>query len=252
MDCSGTMNTRRWIDAAQLALYHPDWWRAYLRGGRAELLRAVVRSDIVALRAKNLPSSFDELAHRRSVGSLGKLGSPQEYLYFVVRLLKPRALVETGVFRGVSTAFILAALADNGSGHLHSIDLPNASYVTDGNRNLVYRDATGRWSESETGLAIPRELRTHWTLHLGDSKSILPPLLESLGTIDFFFHDSEHTYETMTWEYLQALRHLRPGGLLASDDVFWNSAFQDFTAAHPHAWHETILGRLGLMLLSPA
>jgi hypothetical protein len=44
---------------------------------------------------------------------------------FPVRSLKPRVIVETGVASGLSSAHILRALAANGTGTLHSIDLPN-------------------------------------------------------------------------------------------------------------------------------
>ena len=43
--------------------------------------------------------------------------------------------------------------------------------------------------------AIPPELKQRWTLILGRSQEELPPLLERLGTIDSFMHDSEHSFE---------------------------------------------------------
>src|SRR5947207_14206936 len=46
-------------------------------------------------------------------------------LYAVVRAFKPGVVVETGVSSGMSSAHILRALAENGKGTLHSIDLPN-------------------------------------------------------------------------------------------------------------------------------
>ena len=48
-------------------------------------------------------------------------------LYGLVRGLGPRVAVETGVCNGVSTAFLLLALERNGSGELHSIDLPEVA-----------------------------------------------------------------------------------------------------------------------------
>jgi hypothetical protein len=38
-------------------------------------------------------------------------------------------------------------------------------------------------------------------LHIEDSKELLEPLLQKLGGIDFFIHDSMHTYEHMMWEF---------------------------------------------------
>ena len=44
--------------------------------------------------------------------------------YLLVRLIKPKCIVETGVSAGVSSAYILQALQDNEKGMLYSIDLP--------------------------------------------------------------------------------------------------------------------------------
>jgi predicted O-methyltransferase YrrM len=65
-------------------------------------------------------------------------------------------------------------------------------------------------------------------LIMGESRDLLPDLLKGLGEIDFFFHDSDHSYENMIWEFEQAWPHLRKGGLLAADDINYNSAFKEF------------------------
>src|SRR5207245_10552503 len=79
-----------------------------------------------------------------------------------------------------------------------------------------------------SGFAVPQRLRGRWDLRLGDAKVELPKLLEELGRVDFFHHDSMHTYEHMTFEYETVWPYLRAGGVLASDDVDWNDAFADF------------------------
>lgn len=159
-------------------------------------------------------------------------------LYALVRELRPSVLVETGVCNGVSTAVILAALERNGAGMLYSIDLPEFT-------DTVYpEDAFWKGKKGaavpkhrQPGWVIPDRLRERWRLILGRSQDRLPPLLESLTAIDFFLHDSEHSYECMSFEYEAAWRHLTPGGVLASDDVGWNGAFTDFScqrAREPH------------------
>jgi hypothetical protein len=45
-------------------------------------------------------------------------------IWCLVRHLRPRKIVETGVAHGVTSRFILEALKRNGDGHLWSIDLP--------------------------------------------------------------------------------------------------------------------------------
>lgn len=152
-------------------------------------------------------------------------------LYGLVRTYKPKVLVETGVCNGVSTAVILAALEENGVGKLYSIDLPeftDTEYAEgdfwEGKKGAVIP------KEKPPGWIIPEDLRHRWELQLGRSDEILPPLLDSLGSIDFFLHDSEHSYECMSSEYRAAWKYLAEGGILASDDISWNTAFQDFAA----------------------
>jgi predicted O-methyltransferase YrrM len=151
------------------------------------------------------------------------------HLYAILRRLEPRLAVETGVANGFSTAFSLLALEANGQGELHSIDLP---------REVGREYAAGEFYEgqgragippgSEPGWLIPERLRERWTLHLGRSQDELPPLLERLGTIDSFMHDSEHSFDCMWFEYQQAWPALRPGGVLVSDDVNSTEAFPRF------------------------
>jgi predicted O-methyltransferase YrrM len=158
------------------------------------------------------------------------------YLYSIVRRLEPDVAVETGVCNGVSTAFLLLALARNGKGTLHSIDYPEYAGQDYGPDEF--------WAEKggavipagkEPGWMIPAELREHWELILGKSQDELPPLLERVGEIDLFMHDSEHTYECMTFEFEAAYPALRDGGVLVADDITVNSAMDEFASARDRA-----------------
>lgn len=131
--------------------------------------------------------------------------------YATTRALKPRLVLETGVCYGVTSAYILKALDTNQVGNLHSVDLP----------------PLGKDGDKHVGRLIPPELRGRWTLHRGVSGRVLSPLLARLGSIDLFIHDSLHTYRNMQREFEAAWPHLRPGGVLISDDVEGNAAFQE-------------------------
>ncbi len=135
-------------------------------------------------------------------------------LYSIVRLLSPDIAVETGVDAGLSSAFILSALSRNGKGKLYSIDLPVRGFVEDG---LRYSTPEGR----ELGWLIPDHLRTRWSLILGRTQDILVSLLQKLGSIALFLHDSSHLYSNMRFEYENAWLRLKPGGALLSHDVSW-------------------------------
>jgi len=150
-------------------------------------------------------------------------------LYYLARVLRPRVVVETGVFDGFSTAFLLKALRDNQRGRLCSIDLPARSAIAGSTDKMAF-DALP--PGCDPGWVIPDDLRSRWSVRFGSSAEILPGWLEELGPIDMFFHDSLHTRDNMAREFATAWRALSPGGLLVSDDVFWSRAFWTFTAVH--------------------
>jgi hypothetical protein len=145
--------------------------------------------------------------------------------------VRPLVAVETGVANGFSTAFTLLALRENGAGHLHSIDLPR-EVGRDYEAGTFYEGEgrAGIPAGSAPGWLIPPELKEQWTLLLGRSQDELPPLLERLGTIDSFMHDSEHSFDCMWFEFNAAWPRLRARGVLLSDDVNSTEAFPRFAA----------------------
>ncbi|MFH0749008.1 MAG: class I SAM-dependent methyltransferase [Candidatus Bathyarchaeota archaeon] len=151
-------------------------------------------------------------------------------LYALCRFLKPRMVVETGVGMGASSYFILQALYDNGCGELYSVDSPESIYSSDA--GIEINESAYTAQGNDPGYLVPDFLRKHWTLILGKSEEKLPSLCEQLGTIDLFFHDSEHTYENMLGEYETVWRYIRHKGFLASHDIDWNNAFHDFSEKH--------------------
>ena len=140
--------------------------------------------------------------------------------YLLCRLVQPSVVVETGVAYGVSSAFILMALEENGRGTLHSVDLPP-----------LRRRAERFW-----GLAVPERLRGRWHLHRGASARVLPRLLGETGTVDLFVHDSLHTLANMRREFECVWPHLRTGGALLADDVERNRAFGELRQRDPALW----------------
>lgn len=139
--------------------------------------------------------------------------SMADFSYLICRFLKPSVVLETGVAYGVTSAFVLQALAVNGKGELWSVDLP----------------PLGLEADRYVGALIPTELRNHWHLRRGPSKRLLPKLLPTLGPLDLFIHDSLHTYRNMRWEFEMIWPLLRPGGVLIADDVPNNRAFHEFS-----------------------
>lgn len=121
----------------------------------------------------------------------------------ICAIKRPEYVVETGVATGVSSAVILKVLSENGSGCLYSVELP----------------PIGRKDISYIGSSIPQCYKSRWKLKLGPSVIVLPQILKQIGRFDIFIHDSDHSYWNQKAEYELALRFLKPGGILISDDV---------------------------------
>jgi Methyltransferase domain len=132
--------------------------------------------------------------------------------------LPAATVVETGVARGITSRAILEALDRRGDGRLCSIDLPALDTAVHG----------------EIAAAVPSGLRGRWRYVDGTSRRRLPPLLQELGEIDLFVHDSSHTTRNVRFELERAWSAMRRGALVA-DDIERNEGFARFTHAHPQA-----------------
>jgi hypothetical protein len=145
-------------------------------------------------------------------------------LYTLVRLARPSFIVETGVSSGVSSVHFLLGLSDNGTGELHSIDLP----VRQKGPKLARGESkVGLPPGRSTGWAVPPGLRAGWDLRLGPSQELLPELVGELPRVDLFLHDDLHTPTHLRFE-LELLRpKLRPGAIVLADNTNWTGAAFD-------------------------
>jgi len=162
-----------------------------------------------------------------------------KWIWCCVRVLKPEVMIETGVAHGSSTWIILNAMHLNKKGKLYSIDLPN----NDTNSAYNFRN-----TQPATGWMVPDSLKPLWELHLGYAQEILPALLKKLGKIDIFFHDSDHSYEHMKFEFETATPFIRSGGLLISDDVHKNKAYSEFISTSK--WKALMFNKGGCAIAS--
>lgn len=193
----------------------------------ASVIERLTGENIVLALHNFLPEQFRK--HLEETGRIDDLGY-RLLLYMLVRQHRPDIVVETGVSRGLSSAYILCAMQENGKGKLYSIDLPPqvAATTRQEDQPIAYILSDGQTHQNyEVGYLVPEYLKDRWNLILEDAREALPRVMEETGTIDFFYHDSLHTYDHMKFEFETAWPHLREGGLLLSDDVLWSNAFHE-------------------------
>ena len=210
----------------KVILHLSNLWPVLFFKGKHEFYRAMVAHILEKL--SSIPDDEIQFCLNETLKT-NKLALPKQLayletgflypmvLYYVIRILKPKVLVETGVHNGRSTSFILQALSDNKKGKLYSIDIGH---------DIVYDSESGVQdvifpSNLEPGWLIPSNLKTKWEFIQGDSNKLLPELLNKLKTIDFFSHDGEHTDSAMLFEYEESYKYLTNNGILMSDDVLF-------------------------------
>jgi predicted O-methyltransferase YrrM len=153
-----------------------------------------------------------QIALRERTGGLSNGGmriSPEQGALFamLIELMGARRTLEIGVFTGSSSLAVALALPADGL--------------------VTALDVSDEWT------AIARE---HWAMADVAKKIelILGPALESLeallaegraGTYDFAFIDADKTNQGLYYE--RALELLRPGGLVAIDNVLWGGDVAD-------------------------
>ncbi len=139
------------------------------------------------------------LGETQSVSRSSQGVHPEEaaVLYGLTRLVKPGLVLETGTFEGYSTAEIARAIGNNGFGRLETVDI-----------------------SCETGLMVPEELHNVVTFRRGMSSADLSQIFASQSeTIDYFFHDSEHTYENALGELITFAPFFSAGALIVCHDA---------------------------------
>jgi len=178
--------------------------------------------DAVARFAAEIRASdfMAEMIRRRDAfGSEGVMGAIDcATLYGLTRWVRPTVIVESCGFIGMSSAFILKALADEklATARLYSIELSQ---------------------ECDQGALIPDELRSASAGFVPMRGKVEDFLKRGQfpSSIDMFLHDSSHSYRHMLWEFRQFWPRLRDGGLLVSHDVQMNAAFPEFvTKTYAH------------------
>jgi predicted O-methyltransferase YrrM len=190
-------------------------WASALAADHAPFCRGI--DPLLWEEATKYATDFRKEAKERLAG-MPALGGGGNYhlLYFLVRLLRPEVVLETGVAAGYSTHAILTALEKNGRGHLYSSEFPYFRYPD---------------PERYVGILVPEELKRRWTLALdGDSVSV-PRFIERLSSgIDLFHYDSDKSYAGRRETFARVLPRLARSAVVLVDDIQDNFHFRDLIA----------------------
>lgn len=118
--------------------------------------------------------------------------------------------LELGFASGVGSAYIAAALDNNGAGHLTSVDTKNA----------LKRQPLA----SETLARLKLDHRVDLVFHEVSYTWFLMDALESKKTFDFCFLDGAHTWDVDGLAFFLVEKLLEPGGMIIFDDLDWTYA----------------------------
>lgn len=133
-----------------------------------------------------------------------------EFLYALMRVLKPINVLETGTHWGISASYIGKALLGNSFGHLDTIE-----YLPE-----IHKIASARIMRLGLGGSV--------TCHLGDVAKFEPKV-----KYDFMFLDTEP--QTRFAEFVRFYEHLNEGGYIFIHDLH-RHMHQIPNAEHGFAW----------------
>jgi len=132
-------------------------------------------------------------------------------VYYLVRALRPRTVLEIGTHIGASTAHIACALRGTPGADVISVDIADVNDV-----------ASRPWQRFGATMS-PRELVTRLgmgdAVHFVTDRSIVY-LARARARFDFIFLDGDHSASTVYQELPDALRLLNPGGVILMHDYF--------------------------------
>jgi hypothetical protein len=125
--------------------------------------------------------------------------------YAVVRILKPKVVVETGIDKGLGSVVICAAILKNGMGSYFGTDI-----------------------NPKAGALLKGPYATVGKILFGDSIESLKSFEQ---TIDLFINDSDHSEEYESKEYEVIEKNLLPGSIVLGDNAHVASKLEKWSMA---------------------
>ncbi|WP_160140696.1 class I SAM-dependent methyltransferase [Haloarcula mannanilytica] len=206
-----------------------------------ETLTDVLRTDIQSLRtyidefSSEVKPRVDDCRTEFETKpfEIGGIEVEAPILYASIRIFQPERVVEVGVANGVSSYYILSALAANdNAGTLTSIDLPK---YEDDHTGEWDADA-GAWIPSgrDVGWIVPDEYRDKWEIQIGSMSDLLPNELYS-GSVDAFVYDGPKRYSERKRTF-DMVANSAGNCLYFCDDIAWNPSFERWADQNRLRW----------------
>lgn len=150
----------------------------------------------------------------------------------IVRCTKPAVVIETGTHRGLATALIAQALKDNGSGHVHTIDIVDYGVTVD-----LKGFGLDKW----------------FTFYRGASWDVIRELTKTIKKVDFLFLDADHKTENVLREMEAAAPMIQSGTYIAFHDTTIdpqeNAAVQWVLKRYPEWEHVRFMSARGFDIM---
>lgn len=155
------------------------------------------------------PDILRELRHETAEDENANMQiSPEQgqFMGLLVKLLGAKRTLDIGVYTGYSSLCIGLALPEKG--------------------RVVACDINREWTDVARRYWEKAGIQDKIELHLGPAQQTLEGLLEKgTDSFDFAFIDADKKNYVMYYEY--CLQLIRPGGLIAVDNVLWSGAVAD-------------------------
>ncbi len=136
-----------------------------------------------------------------------------QFIHLMLRLMGAKKAIEVGTFTGYSALWIASALPPEGC--------------------LIACDINEEWTSRARQYWDDAGVKDRIELRLGRGRDTMDQLLkhDRRGTFDFAFIDADK--EQYDAYYERALQLLRPGGLIAVDNVLWSGKVADPSISDP-------------------
>ncbi|RDV38615.1 SAM-dependent methyltransferase [Bradymonadaceae bacterium TMQ3] len=162
------------------------------------------------------PSRFKRCRHDTSelpMGSMQIAPEQGQFLHMLLQVMGARRALEIGSFTGYSGLWLASALPEDGC--------------------LVACEVNEKWASQARHCWEDAGLMKRIELHVEPARETLERLLQrdAQNTFDFIFIDADK--EPLDHYYEAALKLVRPGGLVAVDNVLWGGKVADSSVHDP-------------------